>query len=75
DATCICTLQQAGIDLSTWLTGFQNVQESVQHSVEIIRQHPLAPSNVPVHGLVIHPQTGSLEIVVEGYSYANARNS
>ncbi|HDR8449200.1 beta-class carbonic anhydrase [Bacillus cereus] len=71
DSTCIRTLQHAGIDLSTWLTGFRNVQESVQHSVEMIRQHPLLPSYVPVHGLVIHPKTGNLEVVVEGYSYAH----
>ncbi|MEK4678079.1 beta-class carbonic anhydrase [Bacillus sp. FSL K6-2944] len=71
DSTCIRTLQQAGINLSTWLTGFRNVQESVQHSVEIIREHPLLPSYVPVHGLVIHPQTGHLEVVIEGYSYAH----
>nr|WP_206704549.1 carbonic anhydrase [Bacillus wiedmannii] len=71
DSTCLHTLQHAGIDLSTWLTGFRNVQESVQHSVEMIRQHPLLPSYVPVHGLVIHPKTGNLEVVVEGYSYAH----
>ncbi|OPA16472.1 beta-class carbonic anhydrase [Bacillus cereus] len=71
DSTCIRTLQQVGINLSTWLTGFRNVQESVQHSVEIIRQHPLLPSYVPVHGLVIHPTTGHLEIVVEGYYHAH----
>lgn len=71
DSTCIRILQHAGIDLSTWLTGFRNVQESVQHSVEMIRQHPLLPSSVPVHGLVIHPKTGNLEVVVEGYSYAH----
>ncbi|WP_000173391.1 beta-class carbonic anhydrase, partial [Bacillus thuringiensis] len=70
DSTCLHTLQHAGIDLSAWLTGFRNVQESVQHSVDMIRQHPLLPSYVPVHGLVIHPKTGSLEVVVEGYSYA-----
>ncbi|AHA75724.1 putative carbonic anhydrase (plasmid) [Bacillus thuringiensis YBT-1518] len=69
DSTCLHTLQHAGIDLSTWLTGFRNVQESVQHSVDMIRQHPLFPS--PVHGLIIHPKTGNLEVVVEGYSYAH----
>ncbi|MBG9485509.1 carbonic anhydrase, partial [Bacillus thuringiensis] len=71
DSTCLHTLQHAGIDLSAWLTGFRNVQESVQHSVDMIRQHPLLPPSVPVHGLVIHPQTGHLAVVVEGYSYAH----
>ncbi|UNT71708.1 carbonic anhydrase (plasmid) [Bacillus sp. N447-1] len=67
NSTTIRTIQQAGIDLSAWLKGFQNVQESVQHSVEMIRQHPLLPAHVPVHGLVIHPKTGKLELVVDGY--------
>ncbi|MFQ6341259.1 carbonic anhydrase, partial [Bacillus sp. AF62] len=37
----------------------------------IIRDHPLFPFYIPVHGLVIHPKTGGLEVVVEGYSYAH----
>lgn len=52
------TLQYAGIDLHRWLHGFDSVQESVRSSVEIIRLHPLVPKGVPVHGLIIDPNTG-----------------
>lgn len=62
----ITTLRNAGIDLDGWLTGFDNVEESVRHTVGIIRRHPLMPENVAVHGLVIHPTTGKLTVVVNG---------
>ncbi|WP_037587286.1 beta-class carbonic anhydrase [Stenoxybacter acetivorans] len=61
------TLRNAGIDLNSWLTGFERVEDSVRHSVEMIRKHPLMPDNIPVHGLVIHPTTGKLSMVVDGY--------
>ncbi|MCZ8521213.1 MULTISPECIES: beta-class carbonic anhydrase [Paenibacillus] len=62
----INTLTQAGIDLKGWLTGFRHIEESVANSVSMIRSHPLFPDSVPVHGLVIHPSTGRLDVVVEG---------
>ncbi|WP_373698848.1 beta-class carbonic anhydrase [Neisseria dentiae] len=62
----ITTLRNAGIDLDGWLTGFDNVEESVRHTVGIIRRHPLMPDNVAVHGLVIHPTTGKLTVIVDG---------
>jgi carbonic anhydrase len=37
------------------------------HSVRSIRTHPLVPQQVKVHGLLIHPETGALELVVEDY--------
>ena len=66
-ATSIETLRNAGIDLDGWLTGFDDVGQSVRHSVDMIRNHPLMPKSVPVHGLVIHPTTGKLDLVVNGY--------
>ncbi len=60
------TLRNAGIDLDGWLTGFDNVEDSVRHTVSIIRKHPLMPAAVAVHGLVIHPSTGKLTLVVDG---------
>lgn len=62
----IDTLRNAGIDLESWLTGFDNVEDSVRHTVDTIRRHPLMPENIAVHGLVIHPTTGKLTVVVDG---------
>ena len=57
---------RAGIDLDNWLKGFDNVSDSVRHSVQTIRNHPLMPKDIPVHGMVIHPSTGRLELIIDG---------
>ena len=61
------TLEYSGIDVQKWLKGFSKVEESVAHSVDVIKNHPLLPENTPVHGLVIDPETGKLDIVINGY--------
>ncbi|HZG86957.1 carbonic anhydrase [Paenibacillus sp.] len=61
------TLRHSGIDLERWLTGFDNVTQGVMKSVEIIKNHPLLPAGTPVHGLIIHPETGKLDLLVDGY--------
>ena len=53
-------------DLDGWLTGFDDVEDSVRHTVKLIRKHPLMPDNIAVHGLVIHPTTGKLNLIVDG---------
>jgi carbonic anhydrase len=63
----IATLSNAGIDIKKWLHGFNSVEESVRESVELIKNHPLMPKDVRVHGLIIEPETGELEVVVNGY--------
>nr|WP_263325343.1 carbonic anhydrase [Neobacillus sp. Marseille-Q6967] len=62
------TLNYSGIDIKKWLHGFDNVNQSVEHSVGVIKNHPLMPDGVPVHGLVIDPKTGRLDLVVDGYN-------
>ncbi len=69
----IHTLRHSGINLYRWLTGFDSVRESVENSVEIVRNHPLLPPGTPVHGLIIHPDTGELEVVTDGYLALEAR--
>ncbi len=62
------TLDHSGIDLSHWLSGFDHVQEGIVKSVKIIRKHPLLPKNLPVHGMIIHPETGRLDLIDDGYT-------
>jgi len=62
----IQTLQHAGIDLQSWLTGFDAPEDGVRRSVTIIRQHPLLPKDVLVHGLMICPETGRLDLLSDG---------
>jgi carbonic anhydrase len=63
----IDTLNNAGIDLERWLTGFEKVEEGVRGSVKLIRNHPLMRPGIPIHGLVINPETGKLNLIRDGY--------
>ncbi len=63
------TLRHAGVDLDKWLTGFDNVEDSVRHSVSMIRNHPMMSDKIAIHGFVIHPSTGKLHLVDDGYEY------
>ncbi|HLT56142.1 MAG TPA: carbonic anhydrase, partial [Bacillota bacterium] len=35
-------------------------------SVQIVREHPLLPEGIKVHGLVIDPETGKVDVVTRG---------
>lgn len=61
------TIENAGISLHQWLKGFESVEDNVKNSVNVIRKHPLLPPHIPVHGLVIDPHTGKLDLVIDGY--------
>jgi carbonic anhydrase len=65
------TLRHAGIDMDRFLRGFDDVHDSVMSSVKLIRNHPLLPKNLAVHGLIIHPETGMLDLIDSGYEWAN----
>ncbi|MBO1002890.1 beta-class carbonic anhydrase [Pseudogracilibacillus auburnensis] len=56
-------LEYSGIDFHKEFHGFNTVEESIAQSVEIIREHPLLPSHVLVHGLVIDPNTGKVDVI------------
>lgn len=59
-------LVRSGVELDEWLTGFRSVEESVAASVRHVREHPMLPPGIPVHGLVIDPETGKLDLVIDG---------
>jgi carbonic anhydrase len=54
-------------DLNRWLKGFDDPVTSVKESVDIVKTHPLLPENIIVHGLLVDPETGLLDEVVNGY--------
>ncbi len=66
DSNTLNTLMRAGIDLESWLTGFASPAAGVHASVDMIRNHPLLPKSVKVHGLLIHPETGKLDVLSDG---------
>ncbi|MCU7557783.1 carbonic anhydrase [Macrococcus capreoli] len=61
------TLDHAGYNVKQFISGFNDVNENVYHNVDMVYNHPLFDKSVPVHGLVIEPHTGELELLVDGY--------
>ncbi|MDO5787976.1 MAG: carbonic anhydrase [Fusobacterium sp.] len=69
DIKTLDTLSRAGIKVKQWLHGFDCVEESVKESVAKVRNHPLMPDNVAIHGLIMDPKTGRLDVVINGFDY------
>src|SRR5690625_704099 len=57
------TLEYAGLDFHEEFHGFDTVEESIQQSANIIRNHPLLPKYVKVHRLISDPGTGKVDVV------------
>lgn len=62
------TLEHSGVNLKQFLSGFDSPEDGVRRSVEVIRNHPLLPQDLPVHGLMISPETGKLDLIIDGYA-------
>jgi carbonic anhydrase len=63
----IATLQPS---LRDWLGAFHHPVENVQDVVQKIRENPLIPKAVPIHGLIFDPVEGRLKLLTEGYEFA-----
>ena len=55
----INTIGLCGIDLDHWLEGFHDTEDSVRNTVSTIRNHPLIPQGVNLHGYIIDSVTGN----------------
>ena len=51
-------------DLDSWLSGFDSNEDDVHATYRALREHPLLPSDVRIHGFVIDIVTGELSRVV-----------
>jgi carbonic anhydrase len=58
-----CMPEFSGGMVCDWLTGIENVSDNIEKSVEIIRHHPLVPSDVKVQGLMINNIDGKYSII------------
>ncbi|MDA8229482.1 MAG: carbonic anhydrase [Desulfitobacterium hafniense] len=59
-------------ELDTWLSGVSCTRDNVKNVCQKIRTSPILPKDVPIHGLLIHPLTGMLQVVEDGYGYLKA---
>lgn len=60
----ITLMRHCGIDLDSWLHGFDNTEDAVVETVDLVRNHPLIPADVTVRGFIIDSVTGLLQPVV-----------
>ena len=56
-------MKYCGVDFENWLAGFDTEEQSVQDTVDTIRNHPLIPRDVRVGGYVIDTFTGELRVI------------
>lgn len=48
-----------------WLDHVNDSEEEVKKLVAALRKTTIIPNNVPVHGLMIHPDTGEISLLTE----------
>lgn len=56
-------LDMLNFDTLKWLHGFDDVEESVRKSVDLVKKHPLISHDVCIQGFVMNPYTGELRCV------------
>lgn len=56
----ISLMRHCGIDLDTWLHGFNETPDAIAETVDLIRNHPLMPKDVRTAGYIMDSTTGQL---------------
>jgi len=57
----ISLMRHCGIDLDSWLHGFEDTHAAIAETVDMVSRHPLMPSDVTVRGYIMDSTTGALE--------------
>ena len=50
-------------ELVEWADSFQRPEENVKEVVKQLRENPLIPKDVKVHGLMFHPRSGKVQLL------------
>ncbi len=53
-------MKHCGIDLDSWLHGFDDTEAAVLETVDLVKNPPLAPKDVIVRGYIMDSETGEL---------------
>lgn len=56
-------MKHCGIDLKSWLHGFEDTEAAIAETVDLIRNHPLIPSDIDVNGYIMDSETGLLNSI------------
>ena len=65
DEEHIQLMRHCGIDLDSWLHGFNDTESAVKETVDLVRNHPLMAKDVTVKGYIMDSMTGELTKVEE----------
>lgn len=65
DEEHISLMKHCGIDLNSWLHGFDDVESAVLETVDLIKNHPLVPKDIIVRGYIMNSKTGALRVINE----------
>ena len=57
----ISLMKHCGIDLDSWLHGFDDTEAAVLETVDLVKNHPLVPKDVVVRGYIMDSETGELK--------------
>lgn len=60
DEEHISLMKHCGIDLDSWLHGFEHTDAAISETVDLVRNHPLMPRDISVRGFIIDSTTGAL---------------
>jgi len=63
----IATEEIAKVDLKEWIGAIDSEESNVLDGVKKLKYSPFIPDDVPIHGLIIDPATGSIDVLVNGY--------
>ena len=61
DEEHISLMRHCGIDLDSWLHGFDDTHAAILETVDLVRNHPLVPKDVVVKGYIMDSVTGALD--------------
>ncbi|WP_302129409.1 carbonic anhydrase [uncultured Duncaniella sp.] len=59
----ISLMRHCGIDLDSWLHGFEDTDAAVAETMDLMRNHPLMAQDVKVGGYIMDSLTGELRVV------------
>lgn len=60
DEEHISLMRHCGIDLDSWLHGFDDTDEAIRETVDLIHNHPLMVKDIRVKGYIMDSETGAL---------------
>ncbi|MDR2967966.1 MAG: carbonic anhydrase [Methanobacteriaceae archaeon] len=63
----ISTNEIAKVDIQKWIGAIESEESNVIKGVEKIKNSSFIPDDIPVHGLIIDPLTGIVDVLYNGY--------